>query len=156
MKKLIISACLLGESCRYDGKSKPCEAVERLQKEYELLPVCPECMGGLPTPRPPAEIQKDGRVINREGRDVTANYRRGAEMTLELARREDCHIALLKEKSPSCGRGRIYDGSFTGTLTEGNGICAALLLLQNGIEVLGESQIECKMNGLANSLSESF
>ena len=83
MKKLIISACLLGESCRYDGKSKPCEAVERLKKEYELLPVCPECMGGLPTPRPPAEIQKDGRVINREGRDVTANYRRGAEMTLE-------------------------------------------------------------------------
>ena len=141
MKKLIISACLLGESCRYDGKSKPCEAVERLKKEYELLPVCPECMGGLPTPRPPAEIQKDGRVINREGRDVTANYRRGAEMTLELARHEDCRIALLKEKSPSCGKGQIYDGSFTGTLTKGNGICAALLL-QNGIEVLGEGEVK--------------
>ena len=141
MKKLIISACLLGESCRYDGKSKPCEAVERLQKEYELFPVCPECMGGLPTPRPPAEIQKDGRVINREGRDVTANYRRGAEMTLELARREDCHIALLKEKSPSCGRGRIYDGSFTGTLVSGDGVTAELLQ-QHHILILGESRID--------------
>ena len=141
MKKLIISACLLGESCRYDGKSKPCEAIEELKKNYHLIPVCPECMGGLPTPRPPAEIQADGRVVNREGRDVTANYRAGAEATLEIARREGCTLALLKEKSPSCGKGRIYDGSFTGTLTDGNGICAALLT-ENGIEVLGESEVE--------------
>ena len=140
LKKLIISACLLGEPCRYDGKSKPCDGIEELKKEYSLIPVCPECLGGLPTPRPPAELQADGRVVNREGIDVTAEYRRGAETVLEMARREDCHVALLKEKSPSCGRGQIYDGSFSGTLTHGNGVCAALLI-ENGIEVLGESEV---------------
>ena len=140
MKKLIISACLLGEPCRYDGKSKPCDGIEELKKEYVLLPVCPECMGGLPTPRPPAELQADGRVVNREGIDVTAEYRKGAEAVLEIARREDCRVALLKEKSPSCGKGRIYDGSFTGALTEGNGVCVDLLI-GNGIKVLGESEI---------------
>lgn len=141
MKKLIISACLLGESCRYDGKSKPCEGIEDLKTRFELIPVCPECMGGLPTPRPPAELQGDGRVVNREGGDVTECYRKGARMVLEIARRESCDVALLKEKSPSCGKGRIYDGSFTGTLTNGNGICASLLL-QNGIRVFGESELE--------------
>ena len=141
MKKLIISACLLGEPCRYDGKSKTCDSMENLKKEYSLIPVCPECMGGLPTPRPPAEIQADGRVVNREGRDVTAEYRKGAEAVLEIARREDCRVALLKEKSPSCGKGRIYDGSFTGALTEGNGVCVDLLIA-NGIKVLGESEVE--------------
>ena len=113
MKKLIISACLLGENCRYDGKSKPCPAAMALGEHYQLLPVCPEQMGGLDTPRPPAEIQGE-RVINREGRDVTAQYRAGAEATLRLAIAEGCTLALLKEKSPSCGSGRVYDGSFTG------------------------------------------
>ena len=140
MKKLIISACLLGESCRYDGKGKPCEAIEELKKHYQLIPVCPECMGGLPTPRPPAEIQADGRVVNREGRDVTAEYRKGAEAVLEIARREGCTLALLKEKSPSCGKGQIYDGSFRGRLTAGDGVCTALLI-ENGIKVLGESEV---------------
>ena len=141
MKKLIMSACLLGEPCRYDGKSKPCAGVEALKHQYILLPVCPECMGGLPTPRPPAELQRDGRVVNREGRDVTKNYWEGAESVLRIAKEEDCGVALLKEKSPSCGKGRIYDGSFSKTLTNGNGVCAELLL-QNGIRVLGESEIE--------------
>lgn len=141
MKKLIISACLLGESCRYDGKSKPCEGIEDLKKRFELIPVCPECMGGLPTPRPPAELQEDGRVVNREGADVTECYRKGAETVLEIARREGCDVALLKEKSPSCGKARIYDGSFAGRLTDGNGVCAALLL-QNGIRVFGESELD--------------
>ena len=140
MKKLIISACLLGEPCRYDGKSKPCEEVEKLRGKYLFLPVCPECAGGLPTPRPPAELQADGRVVNREGSDVTEAYHRGAESVLALARREGCTLALLKEKSPSCGKGRIYDGSFSSTLIPGNGVCAALLI-ENGIEVLGESEV---------------
>ena len=140
LKKLIISACLLGEPCRYDGKSKPCEEVETLRGKYLFLPVCPECAGGLPTPRPPAELQADGRVVNREGSDVTEAYHRGAESVLALARREGCTLALLKEKSPSCGKGRIYDGSFSSTLIPGNGVCAALLI-ENGIEVLGESEI---------------
>ncbi len=141
MTKLIISACLLGEPCRYDGKSKPLDAVALLRQTYELLPVCPECMGGLSTPRPPAEIQNDGRVVNREGRDVTENYRRGAEIALEIAQREGCTLALLKEKSPSCGCGRVYDGSFEGILRNGDGICAALLK-QNGIRVLGEGRCD--------------
>ena len=139
MKKLIISACLLGENCRYDGKSKPCPAAMALGERYQLLPVCPEQMGGLDTPRPPAEIQGE-RVINREGRDVTAQYHAGAEATLRLAIAEGCTLALLKEKSPSCGSGRVYDGSFTGTLTAGDGICAALLK-SHGVRVLGESEI---------------
>ena len=141
MKKLIISACLLGEFCRYDAKSKPCEQVGKLKKDYELIAICPECMGGLPTPRPPAEVQKDGRVINREGRDVTAYYRAGAEAVLQIAKEQNCSLALLKEKSPACGKGKIYDGSFTKTLKNGNGVCAELLL-QNGVSVFGESEIE--------------
>ena len=141
MKKLIISACLLGKPCRYDGKSKPCEGVEELKTCFTLIPVCPECMGGLPTPRTPAELLEDGRVVNREGIDVSSNYRAGAEEVLRVCQREGCDLALLKEKSPSCGKGRIYDGSFAGRLTDGNGVCAALLL-QNGIRVFGESELD--------------
>ncbi len=141
MNKMIISACLLGEPCRYDGKSKPIEQVEALQKRYQLLPICPECMGGLPTPRPPAELQQDGRVVNCEGRDVTEQYRRGAEIAWRIARQEGCALALLKEKSPSCGCGEIYDGSFSGRLIPGDGVAAALLQ-KHGIAVYGETQVE--------------
>ena len=137
--KIVVSACLLGEPCRYDGRSKPCEAVIRLGDRHDLIPVCPEVMGGLPTPRPPAELQTDGRVINRAGTDVSEAYRRGAEETLRVAREQACEVAVLKEKSPSWGR--IYDGSFTGTLTDGNGVTVSLLAA-SGIRVLGESEIE--------------
>lgn len=139
--KIIVSACLLGVPCRYDGKSKPNEAVRALANAHELIPICPEVMGGLQTPREPSEIQKDGSVKNRIGQDVSEEYTRGAEEALRIAREHDCTVAILKEKSPSCGVGRIYDGSFTGTLCTGNGICAARLL-QNGIRVIGESQLE--------------
>lgn len=140
--KILVSRCLLGEPCRYDGKSKPVAAVEKLRaRGYELIPVCPEVMGGLSTPRPPAEIQPDGRVVNREGTDVTANYRKGGEETLKIAREQGCTLALLKEKSPSCGSREVYDGSFTGTLIPGRGV-AARLLEENGIRVLGESEIQ--------------
>ena len=140
--KILVSRCLLGEPCRYDGKFKPVPEVEKLRaRGYEIIPVCPEVMGGLSTPRPPAEIQPDGRVVNREGADVTANYRKGAQRTLESAREADCALALLKEKSPSCGNRQVYDGSFTGTLIPGRGVAAGLLE-ENGIRVLGESEIE--------------
>lgn len=138
--KLLVSACLLGDACRYDGKSKPCEAVLRLRESHTLIPICPEVMGGLSTPRVPSEVQKDGTVRNREGLDVTLQYQTGAREVLQVALNENCEGAILKERSPACGKGRIYDGSFTKTLTEGNGICADLLL-QNGISVLGESEI---------------
>ena len=139
--KFLVSACLLGEPCRYDGKSKPCEAVIRLQERHELIPVCPEVMGGLPTPRIPSECQSDGRVVNRDGEDVTSAYRRGAEAVLELARKSGCDAVILKERSPACGKGLIYDGSFSKALIPGNGVCAALLL-EHGFSVMGESELE--------------
>ena len=126
MDKLLVSACLLGTPCRYDGKAKKNEAVCALAERFELIPVCPEVLGGLPTPRTPSE-RRGKRVVMRDGRDVTAEYRRGAERALELARREGIAAAVLKERSPSCGSGEIYDGSFTGALTAGDGVTAELL-----------------------------
>ena len=136
---VLISACLLGTPCRYDGKSKQVSGIEQLMRECHLIPVCPEIFGGLATPRTPAE-RREGLVVTKDGRDVTAEYEWGAMEVLRLARMFDCEAAVLKEKSPSCGKGKIYDGSFTGTLTKGNGVCAQLLE-KNGISVLGESEI---------------
>ena len=138
-KNILVSACLLGESCRYDGKSKPCERVIALKDTYNLIAVCPEVMGGLPTPRVPSEIC-GARVLMKDGRDVTENYNRGAEKALEIARENACTVAVLKEKSPSCGSGLIHNGLFDGGLVEGDGITAQLLK-KAGIRVLGESEI---------------
>ncbi len=138
-KNILVSACLLGESCRYDGKSKPCERVIALKNTYNLIPICPEVMGGLPTPRVPSEICGE-RVLMKDGRDVTENYNRGAQKALEIARENACTVAILKEKSPSCGSGLIHNGLFDGGLTPGDGI-AAQLLKSEGIRVLGESEI---------------
>ena len=143
--KLLVSACLLGTPCRYDGKAKKNETVCALAERFELIPVCPEALGGLPTPRTPSE-RRGKRVVMRDGRDVTAEYRRGAERVLELARREGAAAAVLKERSPSCGSGEIYDGSFTETRTAGDGVTAELLRA-SGIRVFGES---------AQALSELF
>ena len=137
--RILVSACLLGVSCRYDGKSKPHPAVLALQAQHQLIPVCGEIFGGLPTPRTPAERVGD-RVLTEDGRDVTQEYHRGAEEVLALARRLDCKVALLKERSPSCGTGEIYDGSFTRTLTAGDGVTAELLRA-SGIAVFGESRL---------------
>ena len=140
MDKLLVSACLLGAPCRYDGKSKPLAGIERLRETYELVPVCPEQEGGLPTPRTPSERRGEA-VVMQDGTDVTAQYRRGAEAALKLCRREGCAAALLKERSPSCGSGSIYDGSFTHTLIPGDGV-AAELLRQNGVRIYGESELD--------------
>ena len=137
---ILVSACLLGCPCRYDGKSKPHESILTLLKEHTLIPVCPEQMGGLATPRPPAE-RKDGGVFTENGGDVTEQYRRGAEEALHLAKLYGCTCAVLKERSPSCGSGQVYDGSFSRTLVAGDGVTAALLKA-NGITVLGESEVE--------------
>ena len=138
--KLLVSACLLGDACRYDGKSKPCEAVLRLKESHTLIPICPEVMGGLPTPRIPAEVTEKRNVIRRDGKDITENYKKGAAEAFRLAEFFGCELAILKERSPSCGADRIYDGSFTNTLTNGDGITAALFR-EKGIRVIGESQI---------------
>lgn len=137
---LMISACLLGIRCRYDGKSKTLDCLQQLNDRYTLIPVCPEVLGGLPTPRVPAERIGD-RVMTKDGRDVTAEYTLGAQKALELAQSAGCACALLKERSPSCGCGVIYDGTFSGTLCGGSGVCGALLTA-NGIRVLGESRAE--------------
>ena len=139
MENILISACLLGIGCRYDGKHKANSEVLSLGEKYNLIPVCPEIYGGLPTPRVPSERIGD-KVMMKDGRDVTENYRRGAEEALELCRIYNIKTAILKERSPSCGKGEIYDGTFSGTLTERDGVTAELLIA-NGIRVLGESEI---------------
>ena len=137
---ILISGCLLGLKCRYDGKEKKLPEIEKLIELYNLIPVCPEQLGGLPTPRIPAERVKD-RVITQVGVDVTKEYRLGAEEALKIAKLYNCKKAILKEKSPSCGCGKIYDGTFSRNLIVGNGVTADLLL-KNGIEVFGESEID--------------
>jgi len=138
--KILISACLLGVRCRYDGASKAHPEIQKLMERHTLVPVCPEQLGGLSTPRIPAERQGE-TVRTREGGDVTEAYCRGGKEALRLCRMFGCEAALLKERSPSCGSGEIYDGSFTGTLTAGDGVTAQLLKA-HGIPVYGESQID--------------
>ena len=137
---LLISACLLGVACRYDGQSKPIECIERLKERYNLIPVCPEILGGLPTPRIPSERRTNG-VFNANGQDVTQFYEKGAFEVVRIAKMLECKYALLKEKSPACGCGKIYDGSFTKVLTDGNGV-AAEALMKDGISVIGESRVD--------------
>lgn len=137
---ILISGCLLGLKCRYDAKEKKLPEIEKFIESYNLIPVCPEQLGGLPTPRIPAERVKD-RVINQGGIDVTKEYQLGADETLKIAKLYNCKKAILKEKSPSCGCGKIYDGTFSRNLIDGNGVTADLLL-KNGIEVFGESEID--------------
>ena len=137
--KILVSGCLLGLACRFDGKSKPHPKVLKLAKAETLIPFCPECFGGLPTPRPPSEI-KGNRVVSAEGADVTAQYRKGAEEALRLCQTLGIKKAILKARSPSCGSGAVYDGTFTKTLRRGDGITAALLKA-NGIEVLTEEEL---------------
>ncbi len=139
---ILVSACLLSLPCRYDGKVKSCPAVLRLAQKHMLIPVCPEQMGGLPTPRVPSERQ-GGFVMNRDGADNTAAFRRGARCALDIARLTGCQTAVLRAQSPSCGCGKIYDGTFSGTLTDGNGVTAELLL-QNGLRVMSDDDPEIK------------
>lgn len=138
--KILVSACLLGIPCRYDGKSKPNEKVISLKEKYEIIPACPECLGGLTTPRPVAEIS-GARVIRCDGKDVTDEYNLGAQKTLEIARENDIKIAVLKSKSPSCSNKEIYDGTYTRKLISGKGITARLLI-KNGIKVIDEGELD--------------
>ena len=137
---LLISACLLGTACRYDGKRQPLPQLERLMERYHLIPICPEQLGGLATPRVPAERVGD-RVLTAENTDVTAAYEAGAQEVLRLAQLYGCKKALLKERSPSCGHGKIYDGTFSRQLVDGSGVTAQLLAEQ-GVAVYGESEWE--------------
>ena len=132
--KIMVSACLAGENCKYNGGNNRNEKVLELFAGNEVLTVCPEEMGGLPTPRIPAEI-RDGEVVNKAGISVDREFRIGAEKCLEIALREQPDLVILQSRSPSCGVKQRYDGSFSGTLVEGAGVTAQLLI-QNGFRVV--------------------
>ena len=140
MSKILVSSCLLGVECRYKGDACPCQKLIDLGKDHTLIPVCPEQAGGLPTPRTPSERVGD-KVIMKNGTDVTAEYQKGAQTALYLAKTLGADFAVLKANSPSCGKGIIYDGTFTGGKCEGNGVTSELLL-NNGIAVYTEDEID--------------
>ena len=139
---ILVSHCFLGEPCRYDGASRLDRQIIELHRAgHNLVPACPELLGGLDVPRSPAEIQPDGRVVTQDGEDVTAAYRAGAERAVEIAKEKGCTAAILKARSPSCGSGEVYDGTFTHTITSGWGI-AARLLDEAGLEVTDEDHLQ--------------
>lgn len=140
MENILVSACLVGLNCKYNGKNNYNPKILELMKKYNFILICPEFDGGLSIPRDPSEILGD-KVISSNGVDVTSNYNNGANHALELAKIYKCRKALLKEKSPSCGKDCTYDGTFTHTLINRPGVCAKLLL-ENNIEVYGESEID--------------
>lgn len=140
MAKIIVSACLMGCDCRYKGDNCKCEELLALAKDHTLIPVCPEQLGGLATPRNPAEICGD-KVISNAGKDVTTEYTKGAQTALYIAKTVGADVAVLKANSPSCGKGIIYDGTFTGSKTAGDGVTARLFS-ESGIRVFTESEID--------------
>ncbi|MBC9252658.1 purine-nucleoside phosphorylase [Pseudomonas alcaligenes] len=150
MEKLLVSRCLLGHKVRYDGGAHgPYDLLQQWQDEGRIVALCPEVAGGLPTPRPPAEIPGgqgvqvlDGSrpVLTDLGMDVTAEFVAGAEIALRLARQHGLRVAVLKARSPSCGNLQNYDGSFSGNLVAGEGVTAALLR-RNGVRVFNETQL---------------
>ena len=132
--KIMVSACLAGENCKYNGGNNRSEKVRKLMMDHEVITVCPEVLGGLPTPRVPSEIC-GGVVLNAEGHSVDAEFRKGAQLCLEIAEREQPDLIVLQSRSPSCGVKQRYDGSFTGTLMPGSGVTAALLT-EHGFHVV--------------------
>ena len=142
MEKLLISACLAGENCKYSGGNNFIgeTALASLGDKYELVSVCPEVMGGLSVPRIPCE-RIGGKVMNERGEDVTAQFKTGAELTANICESQGIKKAILKEKSPSCGSGRIYDGTFSHTVIAGDGVTAERLRTL-GVTLCGESEIE--------------
>jgi len=135
----VVSACLAGIKCRWDGDAKPCQKVIELVKQGEAIPICPEQLGGLSTPRMSAE-QKGNKVFTKNGQDVTAEFVMGAKESLKIAKSVKCTEAILKSKSPSCGSGKVYDGTFSGNLIDGDGVTAKLFK-KNKIKVLTEDEI---------------
>jgi len=140
--RILVSACLLGAEVRHHGGAATVEhpALRRWREEGRIVGVCPEIAGGLPSPRPPAEI-RGLHVVTREGRDVTAAFETGADVAVRVARELGIHVAVLKSRSPSCGTDEIYDGTFSGRLIEGDGITSAALR-REGVQVFDEYHLE--------------
>lgn len=144
MKKIIVSACLLGDKCKYDGHSNYVPLIKQLREKFDIIPICPEVNGGMSTPRTPSEIQGD-RVVNQKGKDVTKYFDKGVQYVLGAVKYFDVQIAVLKEKSPSCGVNKIYDGSFNGKLIDGQGWLTRELT-KLGVKIYSEDQIEELLN----------
>lgn len=136
---IIVSACLAGVKCSGDGSARPCQKVIDLVRQGEAIPVCPEQLGGLPTPRAPSE-RRDDKVFTKDEGDVTSEFRKGAEEALKIAQLANCNEAILKSKSPSCGSGKVYDGTFSGKLVNGDGVFAELLK-RSDIKVMNEEDM---------------
>lgn len=144
MEKILISACLIGDKCRYDGKDNLHPLIDKLLEKFELVPFCPEVEGGLKTPRDPSERNKLG-VKMKSGRNVTPNFYRGADLAVNICLHLNIKVAILKERSPSCGVKKIHDGSFTGKLIKGQGVTTEVLR-SKGIRVISEEEIEEFLN----------
>ena len=143
---IIVSACLLGEPCRYDGASRASDAVKEYLIDAAVVPICPEQMGGLATPRNPCEIQSDGSIRDASGADWTKEYEQGADIAVMLAKSLGCKEALLKAYSPSCGVHAVYDGTFSATLIPGEGVTAKALR-EAGVVLLDENDVEKLLEG---------
>ena len=151
-KIILVSSCLAGVNCKYSGGNNYNKTISELVKKGEAIILCPEMLGNLPVPRIPCEIRKDEKdkrcVVNKEGEDCTKAFMEGAEKTLEVVKARDIKVAILKSRSPSCGAGSVYDGSFSGKLIEGNGVTAQLLI-KNGVKVYTEHEIsQVQINNL--------
>ena len=140
---IIVSSCLLGKNCKYNGGNNKSNKLIEYLKDKEYIEVCPEVLGGLKIPRQPSEIKNDldRKVINKEGRNVTKYFANGAKKTLKIAKKNHADVAILKSRSPSCGLGKIYDGTFSSKLVDGNGITTELLL-KNNIKVISSDEFE--------------
>lgn len=136
---ILVSACLFGANCKYSGGNNFSQKIYDLKDNHTLILVCPEQLGGLDTPRPPAEIQQSSplQILTKEGADVTAAFVKGADLTLKIAQLHECNLAILKANSPSCGTKRVYDGTFSHNLTDGVGVTAKLLI-ENNIQTISE------------------
>ncbi|XPF92996.1 DUF523 domain-containing protein [Colwellia sp. RE-S-Sl-9] len=153
MEKIFISACFMGENVRYDGghQSLTHQSIEKWKKENRLISGCPECLGGLPVPREPAEIQqKDQKIITIQGVDVTDNFHDGALKTLSVCLKNNIKFALLKESSPSCGSNTIYNGEFSNTKIMGQGVTTQLLTKHN-ITVFSEKTLDALIDAINDS-----
>ena len=146
--KLLISACLCGKNTKYNGGNNLISRLSEIEEKFELYYICPEVMGGLPTPRDPSENRGDLVVSNKE-KDVTKEFNLGAQKSLEIAKKNDIHLALLKESSPSCGSHKIYDGTFSGIKIPGQGV-AAKLLKEHKIKIFSEEQIDLLFKEIQN------
>ncbi|MBL4561597.1 MAG: DUF523 domain-containing protein [Labilibaculum sp.] len=145
---IIVSACLAGCECRYDGKNNEVPEIKNLVLKNKAIALCPEELGGLSTPRMPCEIVKintEFRVIGQDHNDYTNQFTKGAEIVTNVAKALNCKTVILKANSPSCGYGKIYDGSFTGKYRKGNGITSQLLT-NNGVQILNEENFHSILN----------